>query len=143
MPFPYQLKIKIKSLAAEARIIKHAEMQAKKNGQTSRLTSLHLHRINVVRCSSRAAQLAYGYLRGKRYDQIEQDAAYDSSKSIIKWSEVEAMVKKYGSNEQWLALPCWMPEARAHDIVRKEDMTRERIKYYAQYGSTLSLLKQA
>ena len=62
------LKIKIKSLADEARSIRAEEL--KHPGGDVR-TGLYLHRINVVRPEARAAQLAYAYLRNKRYRQIE------------------------------------------------------------------------
>jgi hypothetical protein len=63
------LKIKIKSLAAESRIIRREEKRHP--GESYNRTSLYLHRIGIVRSEARAALLAYGYLRGKRYAQLE------------------------------------------------------------------------
>lgn len=63
------LKIKIKSLAAEARIIRQEEK--KWPGPSELRHSLHFHRIYDVRKESRAALLAYGFLRGRAYRQVE------------------------------------------------------------------------
>lgn len=80
------LKIKIKSLAAEARIIRHEEL--KTNGRRRFLSAvqapaekvealngtfigLHRHRTFDVRNEARAAQLAYGFLRQRPYRTLE------------------------------------------------------------------------
>jgi hypothetical protein len=63
------LKIKIKSLAAEARIIRREELRFP--GQHTTRTGLYLHRINAVRTEARAALLAYGFLRGRSYAALE------------------------------------------------------------------------
>lgn len=61
------LKVKIKSLAAEARIIRQEERRSR-----GRLRdSLALHRKGVVREEARYSQLAYGFIRGRRYEQLE------------------------------------------------------------------------
>lgn len=70
-----KLRVKIRSLAEEARIIRKEERRAKKRGWIgpgSINESLHNHRTLDVRNEARAAQLAYAYLRGKRYRQVEQ-----------------------------------------------------------------------
>jgi hypothetical protein len=79
------LKIKIISLAAEARIIRAEERkwprerdfpleQRQEPGSKKRwVTRVELasHRRVVVRGEARSALLAYGYLRGRAYRQIE------------------------------------------------------------------------
>lgn len=71
------LKIKIKSLAAEAAIIKLEERRWKarprQKGEAPHplYFGLREHRIGVVRRESRAALLAYGFLRGRAYATIE------------------------------------------------------------------------
>lgn len=107
------LKVKIKSLASEAQIIRREERRAKTSkhyrraakrllrlgrehvkGSFTELTnferelntkkamtpepenytkfwSLRDHRTGVLRGEARSAQLAYGYLRGKQYEQLE------------------------------------------------------------------------
>lgn len=66
-----ELKIKIKSLSEEARIIRKDENKAKKLKRPWVIDSLHEHRIHVVRPEVRAANIAYGLLRGKTLEQIE------------------------------------------------------------------------
>lgn len=63
------LKIKIKSLAAEARIIRQEER--KWPGPSDVRHGLHNHRVVDVRMETRSALLAYGFIRGKEYRKIE------------------------------------------------------------------------
>jgi hypothetical protein len=84
-----RLKIKIKSLAEEARIIRFEEK--KWPGPSDERYVLHDHRIKIVREEARSAQLAYGFLRGKPYRQIE-----NSCKSAPDWKRVHQLIKKYG-----------------------------------------------
>jgi len=65
------LKVKIKSLAAEAQIIRLEERRAKQSKQYTLLNELHNHRVGPVRAEARAALMAYGMIRGKTHDQIE------------------------------------------------------------------------
>ena len=82
------LKVKIKSLAAEATIIRHEERKALKrrdwvrNRQgpndveehlTAEYASLRAHRVGVVRDEARSSLLAYGFLRGKSYAECEPE----------------------------------------------------------------------
>ena len=82
------LKVKIKSLAAEAKIIRTEE---RKNPKFR--FGLAEHRRTVVRKEARHTLLAYGFLRGKQYQQIE-------SKTHEKpdWARVEKMIEKYGTH---------------------------------------------
>lgn len=81
------LKIKIKSLAAEARIIRKEE---KKTFGTLR-NELHDHRVKDVRWVARHAHIAYGLIRGRAYERMEQKAKHEPN-----WKEVERLCKKYG-----------------------------------------------
>lgn len=122
---PYQLTIKIKSLAAEARIIRQHEKKAlaharcRKGDEAAqrpfydRYAGLHGHRTGVVRDAARSALLAYGYLRGRSYDQIE-----GSSKTTPSWPDVDKMVLRYGGKEQWRAFPDWLPDRDKFDKIR-------------------------
>ena len=65
-----KLKVKIKSLACEAKIIRKEEKKARGHLKAC----LHYHRITKVREASRYAQLAYGFIRGIAYDRMERDA---------------------------------------------------------------------
>ena len=82
------LKVKIKSLADEAKIIRTEE---KKTDDPEKYWGLILHRTGTVRREARHTLLAYGFLRGKKYHQIENKCDYPPS-----WEKVEKMVQKYG-----------------------------------------------
>lgn len=84
------LKIKLKSLAAEAKIIRKEE---RKTRGTLR-EELYRHRIDVVRVVARDTHIAYGIIRGKTIDQMEP-----TRKSEPNWDAIEKMVKKYGPKE--------------------------------------------
>lgn len=85
------LKVKLKSLAAEAKIIRFEE---KKTHGVLR-DELHLHRVWQVRSEARHTHIAYGLIKGLKLEQIEP-------KSFVPfdWARVNAMIKKYGSLEQ-------------------------------------------
>lgn len=84
------LKVKIKSLAEEARIIRKETKRARaisiKNG-------LALHRKGVVRHEARHTHLAYCFLRGREYREIEHKAH-----EAPDWAKVRKMIEKYGSH---------------------------------------------
>ena len=82
------LRVKIKSLAEEARIIRREEQRAA--GWELR-TELHLHRVGVVRSATRDALMAYGLIRGRTPEQTEPRA-----KTEPNWDAVDKMLKKYG-----------------------------------------------
>lgn len=99
-----QLKIKLKSLAAEARIIKTQErkMRGPKWGPSYQRSLLRQHRLDVIRPECRATHLAYGYLRGHPIDRIEPCA-----KSEPDWGRVVSMIKKYGTIQQVKDFDSW------------------------------------
>lgn len=73
------LRVKIKSLAEEARIIRKEEKKALKlsprtgdNGYCPTYESLRTHRKGVVGYEARHSLLAYGFLRGMPYAYMEQ-----------------------------------------------------------------------
>ena len=90
------LKVKIKSLAEESRIIRKETKAAKQN---SIKNWLYLHRILVVRIEARATYLAYGFLRGREYCQIEQKAYTRPD-----WKRVRQIVSKYCVHKPWYSL---------------------------------------
>lgn len=94
------LRVKLKSLAAESKIIRHEERRT--NGQLR--NELWFHRIHAVRSEARHTHLAYGLIRGMAWSRIEQrcDAPPD-------WKRVIQMAKKYGPSP--LVIPAGMPEA--------------------------------
>lgn len=99
------LKVKIKSLASESRIIRQEEYKSK--GELR--DQLHIHRVREVRNESRATHLAYDFLRSRRPSCNFKTEAGDTYKKIL------AMINKYGDRlytqkdlEVWL-----FPQIRA------------------------------
>ena len=86
----WRLRVKIKSLAAESRIIRADELKAKGDRYLGVRASLHSHRVGAVRFASRNAQLAYAFLRGKSYAQVEGNA-----KSKPHWPAVAGDVVRF------------------------------------------------
>lgn len=85
------LKVKIKHLAAEAKIIRHEERRTRHPTLRSNLAE---HRRTVVRDAARNALLAYGFIRGRTIDQMES-----GSRKPRNWREILRQVKKYGPAE--------------------------------------------
>lgn len=151
-PQPTYLKVKIKSLAAEATIIRREEMKALNNGRwCSGVTAkrnakaitkarqdlideanqtgiphkvekvapanngflasfapahyeayhgLRMHRVKIVREEARFAQLAYGFLRGRTYAQLEGSSRREGPKYWALVNNTKRMidlVKRFGN----------------------------------------------
>ncbi len=95
------LKVKIKSLAAEAKIIRHdEEVWRYRETDKGRPTffGLRQHRIWDVRNEARSAQLAYAFLRGKPYATTEPTGKDNGSRQSnpIDWTRVTKIAVKYG-----------------------------------------------
>ena len=85
-----KFRVKIKSLAAEARIIRQEERRCSHGdyaGESQRGCLRH-HRTTVVRLEQRSTLLAYAFLRGRKYRQVERarspQADYKAIVRIIK-----------------------------------------------------------
>ena len=101
------LQIKLKTLVAESRIIKTEEERWKERAAKARAklrkwdridavrNSLHAHRQNDVRKESRCGYLAYGFLRGRPYQVVE-----NAAKRKPDWKRVEEITKRF-SEIQW------------------------------------------
>lgn len=87
------LKVKVKSLAEESRIIRREERKLHGQDNIMLRNELHLHRVFVVRKAARETHLAYGFLRGRMYQQMEKGT--DKYRQPD-WTAVAKMVKKYG-----------------------------------------------
>lgn len=85
------LRIKLMSLAAEARIIKKEERRM----PVALAGEMHRHRIRRVRAEARDTHVALGFLRGRAYAQLEPIHYTDPE-----WKQVLAMVQKYGYFQQ-------------------------------------------
>lgn len=81
------LKVKAKSLAAEARIIRNAEQRA--SGVIR--DELSFHRTVPLRSEARATALAYGFVKGRTYSQMEA-----ISYTPPNWTKIKTMMTKYG-----------------------------------------------
>lgn len=109
------LKVKIKSLAEEARIIRREERKSIGFSRHVRdlisagvndapvseglvalghYHGLHHHRSHTLRTEARAAQLAYGFLRGRDLLQLEPGLDQHFAKRP-RWDRVERMVHRY------------------------------------------------
>ena len=94
------LKIKCKSLAAEAQIIRAEER--KFPGEHPIRYGLHEHRVLDVRRAARSSYIAYGFLKGMPYMQIESKA-----KKPPNWGEILTMIKKYGTTKDQEKFEGW------------------------------------
>lgn len=95
------LKIKIKSLAEEARIIKKEEKSGKH--LLRHKTGLWQHRISVVRREARVSMLAYACIRNKPYSVVEKapkkqdEYLFCFFYSDKFWEDVQRLARKYGA----------------------------------------------
>ena len=107
------LKIKIKSLAAEAKIIRKEALKVRASGRRlsalkklghdvqedwienhyASFRELEAHRKWDVREESRASGIAYAFVRGKDYARMEA-----ANSSPAPWETAKRLAKKYGPN---------------------------------------------
>lgn len=83
------LKVKIKSLAEEARIIRTEERRSKPGSWQQ--GELHTHRVVDVRNEQRLSLLAYAFIRGVPRSVCEPHAAKEPD-----WARVAKLVEKFG-----------------------------------------------
>lgn len=88
----FYIKVKILSLAAEAKIIRKQEQKARAHGNRSLRIGLADHRRGIVRHEARHAQLAYGFLRGMPYKKMEAKCHGGCEPDFGK---VKASIEKY------------------------------------------------
>jgi len=93
-----ELKIKYKTLSAEARFIRLEKRKAKARRQGDLAQSLHSHKITKVRPAARSTHLAQCFLRGTPYHAAE--LKLKPSTPYPDWGAIEAMVKKYGPGDR-------------------------------------------
>lgn len=85
------LRVKVKSLAEEARIIRREERRA----HGALRNELHAHRVLIVRNEARATHLAYGFIKGLTLDQMEPKRDGGPADALL-WERVRKMTKRYG-----------------------------------------------
>jgi hypothetical protein len=94
------LRVKVKSLMAEAAIIRAEEKRTW--GQLR--DELAVHRRTVVRNAARSAHIALSLIKGRKYSAIE--ATYYK---IADWDEVKRLLKKYGPSGCESLIPNSLP----------------------------------
>ena len=94
-----QLRVKLMSLAEEARIIRRAEAKyfGRKNQNANSVGhSLHLHRICDVRHAARLSLLAFALLRGVAYLRVENKTSWAPD-----FAEVRKLADRFGPFETY------------------------------------------
>jgi hypothetical protein len=100
-----QLRVKVKSLAAEAAFIRREEQKqyahAKHLKQPPILgDELRNHRRLVVRPEARSAHLAYGLIRGIPYEKMEAKVSVPPN-----WTQVRRLCEKFGPQPLTIQIP--------------------------------------
>ena len=83
------LRVKVKCLADEARIIRKEESRT----FGALREELASHRRTVVRAEARASHIAYALIRGRSLDKIERPRV---QRDEILWKKVRSMIERYG-----------------------------------------------
>lgn len=121
------LRVKIRSLAAEQKIIRHEELRCKKRrsyredqpGARDLFWSLRGHRnglSNVIRSSL----LAYAAMRGRAYEMIEAQSVDQPT-----WADVKDTALRFGAHAA--DIDAWIAVAEKHWYAqRKVRLDRER-----------------
>ena len=80
-----KFKIKMKTFAAESRVIRQEELRRRGKNWASEGTPLYFHRIGPLRRTIRENHLAYGFLKGRTYRQLEQHPKTEPNwKNVLK-----------------------------------------------------------
>ncbi len=87
------LRVKVKHLAEEARIIRKEEHRT--YGDTR--DWLYLHRINNVRPECRATHIAYAFAKGTPLESLEK---YPSEIPVSVWARVTKMIELYSNRSR-------------------------------------------
>ena len=115
------LRIKIKSLAEEAKIIRREEKKPHSDmnefGYSGHRIGLRCHRTGTVRREARHTLLAYGFIRGRKYRQMEAKCEFPPD-----WDAVRRMVGKYGLPDPTWKM--WWDTSRSERIQMKEDLLK-------------------
>jgi hypothetical protein len=112
------LKVKIKSLAAEAGIIRHEVAKLDKRQSfticpdkrkyiSTIKHGLNEHRKGIVRYEARHSLLAYALLRGKPYEVVEQKCSEPPQ-----WRKVTDVARRFGATQEQMI--AWIENAKAY-----------------------------
>lgn len=114
------LKVKLEYLAGEARINKkhHEKLIKKAAAARARVksrgdvykegflaNSMYRHRIDVIRPELRSSHLAYNFLRGNKYSEVETRV-----RSWPNWKKVEAIARDFNTTQTGNWSPWYMTE---------------------------------
>lgn len=120
-----ELKVKIKSLAEEARIIRLEERKAKERGDWQLFHRLQDHRRGVVRSEARHSQLAYRTFLGKcRYPEEEF-----RTRTPIDFKKLSQLVVSFG--------PVWN-----YDVESQADFEARRSATDQLYAGMIMVMQQ-
>lgn len=104
-----RLRVKIKSLAYEAKVIRFEERRAKVRKNFDLIGELHSHRKHEVRMEARDSLAAHAFLRGVPFKSIEPRAT-----TYPRWKNVENMARRFAADkrvmDKWTE---WRTEATA------------------------------
>jgi hypothetical protein len=120
------LRVKIKSLAAEARIIRHEERKALAyppkdkygTGYNHDYEALRVHRRGVVGVEARHSLLAYACLRGVPYKVVEPKVRIDCvigqylDGNLPDWTKVKEIAIRFGGKAE--DVDGWIDEAQVY-----------------------------
>lgn len=101
------LRVKVKSLAAEAAIIRREEQRSRGTIRNQ----LHEHRVGLLRREARSAHLAYGFIRGRSLGEMEQPGS-----RRVDWPAVHRMVRRYGNAESMARFSKDLPLLEAANV---------------------------
>lgn len=116
------LKVKIKHLAAEAKIIRHEIAKAKAKRDPHLCATLNSHRVLTVRYAARHAQLAYACLRGVPYSAIEAKCYEEPN-----WTEIRRQALAFGPVYNFFDFG-----ERYSDYVERERIYKDRVDRWLQ-----------
>lgn len=127
------LRVKLKTLAAESRIIRKEEQKAKRRARNSSVPEMRAayyqayrhfrdHRRGVVRRAARHTLLALGFLRGKTYAELEPYSEKEPSWSHVHGNAVRfsvpewkaRMTKNFEDEETRKKWEAWLGKAKEH-----------------------------
>lgn len=133
------LDVKFAALSAEARVIRRLERKYRDRARRLRAQGkdaerpsflnrhMHQHRVDVVRRAARHTHLARMFLRGRRYEEVEQKVRPDRYRPDF--CKVEELVAKYGEGDRRVMaqhLAAWLPAERVtYDKYRREQRLRQ------------------
>lgn len=113
-----ELRVKIKSLAQEARIIRAEERRCRESlsrtvghdeqraALASAYTSLRMHRVIDVRRESRYSLLAYALIRGRKFRDVERCSPLAS----IDVAKLTTLVRRFGAAGAESLVARWLAE---------------------------------